>query len=50
MIPNKSEMIQLRKVYGDEVVNWLSEVANSRAEVPKDNHELSKIITQIFAR
>ena len=48
MIPKKSEMIQLRKVYGDEVVNWLADIANSRAKVPKNNAELSKIISRIF--
>ena len=49
MIPNKTEMIQLRKVYGEEMVNWLSDVANSRVEVPKDNDELLKIINRLFA-
>lgn len=48
MIPSKTEMIQLRKVYGEGIVDWFADIANSRAEVPKNNEDLSKTITQIF--
>jgi hypothetical protein len=48
MIPKKSEMIQLRIVYGEEMINWLADVANKKADVPKDNQELSRVINRIF--
>lgn len=48
MIPNKSEMIQLRKVYGEETVNWIADVAKLKAEVPRTNEDLTAIIHEIF--
>ena len=50
MIPNKSEMLQLRKVYGEQMVNWLSDIANSKTDVPQTNDDLLKIINQIFMK
>lgn len=47
-IPEKKDMLQLRKVYGDKIVNFLSEVTSHRVEVPQTNEELLSIVDKIF--
>jgi len=49
-IPEKKEMLQLKRVYGERVVNWLSDVAHARTEVPKTNEELTTIINLLFKK
>jgi hypothetical protein len=44
MIPNKSELLQMRNAYGPELVNWMHQIAIGEVELPGSPEALESIV------